>query len=259
MTSVFHKYQGTGNDFIMIDDRDQLFPAHNIALIEHLCHRRFGIGADGLILLRNHPTADFEMVYYNADGKVGSMCGNGGRATVQFAHDLGVIGDKTTFLAADGLHDAFLKEGWVHLKMSDVSAIEQTQGSFFMNTGSPHYVQWVNGINEFNVFEEGAKIRYSARFSPQGTNANFMEKTDHILNVRTYERGVEDETYSCGTGVTACAIAASFSGQTSPVQILTKGGRLAVSFEKTGNTYTNIYLMGPAEKVFEGALELPLR
>lgn len=259
MTSVFHKYQGTGNDFIMIDDRDELFPANNSALIEHLCHRRFGIGADGFILLRNHPNADFEMVYYNADGKVGSMCGNGGRATVQFAHDLGVIGDKTSFLAADGLHDAFLKEGWVHLKMSDVTKIEQDQESFFMNTGSPHYVQWVNGINDFNVFEEGAKIRYSSRFSPQGTNANFMEKKDNVLNVRTYERGVEDETYSCGTGVTACAIAASFSGQTSPVQILTKGGRLAVSFEKKGNTYTNIYLMGPAEKVFEGTLDLPLR
>lgn len=255
MTSVFHKYQGTGNDFIMIDDREAVFPSDHVALIERLCHRRFGIGADGLILLRSHPTADFEMIYHNADGKVGSMCGNGGRATVQFAHDLGVISDKTTFMAVDGLHDAYLKEGWVHLKMSDVSAIDVKEDSFFMNTGSPHYVQWVSQIDSFNVFDEGKRIRYNDRFAPGGTNVNFMEKNGDVLSVRTYERGVEDETYSCGTGVTACAISASFSGMRSPVQILTKGGRLAVSFEKKGDIYTDIYLMGPAVKVFEGTLD----
>jgi len=258
MTCVFHKYQGTGNDFIMIDDRNAVFPAHDVKLIENLCHRRFGIGADGLILLRNHSTADFEMLYHNSDGKIGSMCGNGGRATVQFAHDLGVIGDKTTFLAADGLHQAFLKDNWVHLGMSDVRAVQQEHGAFFMNTGSPHYVQSVSNIDEFNVFAEGHRIRYSERFSPQGTNVNFMETIDKVLNVRTYERGVEDETYSCGTGATACAIAASFSGMNSPVQIATKGGRLAVSFEQKEGFFSSIYLMGPAEKVFEGTINLSL-
>jgi diaminopimelate epimerase len=257
MTTVFAKYQGTGNDFIMIDDREGTFPAHDVALIEHLCHRRFGIGADGLILLRNHATADFEMLYHNADGKIGSMCGNGGRATVQFAHDLGVFESNTTFMAADGLHDAHLKDNWVHLKMSDVRAVEKDSDSFFMNTGSPHYVKWVSSIDAFNVFENGRNLRYSDRFAPAGTNVNFMEKMGNVLNVRTYERGVEDETYSCGTGVTACAISASFSGMQSPVQIQTKGGQLAVSFELKNDVYTNIYLMGPAVKVFEGTFELP--
>ncbi len=256
MTCVFYKYQGTGNDFIMIDDRDAIFPAHDAKLIEHLCHRRFGIGADGLILLRNHPKADFEMLYHNSDGKIGSMCGNGGRATVQFAHDLGVIEDKTTFLAADGLHQAFLKDNWVHLSMSDVKAVVQENNAFFMNTGSPHFVQWVKNIDDYNVFEEGHNIRYSERFSPAGTNVNFMELTDKVLSVRTYERGVEDETYSCGTGATACAISASFSGLKSPVQISTKGGQLAVSFEQKGDVFSSIYLMGPAEKVFEGMINL---
>ncbi|HSZ71794.1 MAG TPA: diaminopimelate epimerase [Cytophagaceae bacterium] len=258
MNVVFYKYQGTGNDFILIDDRQNQFPLGNVALIEHLCHRRFGIGADGLILLRNHATADFEMLYHNSDGKIGSMCGNGGRATVQFAHDLGVIGDKTTFMAADGLHEAYLKDNWVHLKMSDVSAVEKNEAFFFMNTGSPHYVAWMQNLDDFQVFEEGKKIRYNDRFREVGTNVNFMEKDGTVLKVRTYERGVEDETYSCGTGVTACAIAASFGGLISPVHISTKGGDLAVSFERQGNTFSNIYLMGPAKRVFEGTVNLSL-
>jgi len=258
MNVVFYKYQGTGNDFILIDDRENQFPLGNTELIEHLCHRRFGIGADGLILLRNHPTADFEMLYHNSDGRIGSMCGNGGRATVQFAHDLGVISDKTTFMAADGLHEASLKDNWVHLKMSNVSGIEQNDDFLFMNTGSPHYVAWVEKLDDFQVFEEGKRIRYNDRFHENGTNVNFMEKDGMVLKVRTYERGVEDETYSCGTGVTAAAIAASYSGVASPVRILTKGGDLAVSFERTGDTFSNIYLMGPAKRVYEGSVELSL-
>ena len=258
MNVVFYKYQGTGNDFILIDDRQNQFPLGNVALIEHLCHRRFGIGADGLILLRHHSSSDFEMLYHNSDGNIGSMCGNGGRATVQFAHDLGVIGDKTTFMAADGLHEAYIKDHWVHLKMSDVSGVEKNEGFFFMNTGSPHYVAWVQKLDDFQVFEEGKKIRYNDRFRKEGTNVNFMEKDGMVLKVRTYERGVEDETYSFGTGVTACAIAASYSGSTSPVRIATKGGDLAVSFERTGDAFHNIYLMGPAKRVFEGTVELSL-
>ncbi len=258
MNVVFYKYQGTGNDFILIDDRENQFPLGNADLIEHLCHRRFGIGADGFIVLRNHATSDFEMLYHNSDGKIGSMCGNGGRATVQFAHDLGIIGDKTTFMAADGLHEASLKDGWVHLKMSDVSGIEKNDDFLFMNTGSPHYVAWVEKLDDFQVFDEGRKIRYNDRFREKGTNVNFMEKDGMVLNVRTYERGVEDETYSCGTGVTAAAIAASYSGLVSPVRILTKGGDLAVSFERVGDTVSNIYLMGPAKRVFKGNVDLSL-
>jgi diaminopimelate epimerase len=258
MTLTFYKYQGTGNDFILIDDRQNQFPLGHVSLIEHLCHRRFGIGADGLILLRNHAASDFEMLYHNADGKIGSMCGNGGRATVQFAHDLGVISDKTTFMAADGLHEAHLKDGWVHLKMSDVSGVEKNEDFFFMNTGSPHYVAWVEKLHDFQVFEEGKKIRYNDRFREKGTNVNFMEQDGMVLNVRTYERGVEDETYSCGTGVTAAAIAASYSGWIPPVRIATKGGDLAVSFERNGDTFSNIYLMGPAKKVYEGTVEVSL-
>jgi diaminopimelate epimerase len=249
----FYKYQATGNDFVMIDDRDLSFPAHNTAYIERLCHRRFGIGADGLILLRNHATCDFEMVYHNSDGKIGSMCGNGGRSTVQFAHDLGIFKTKTTFMAVDGLHEAHLENDWVHLKMIDVNAIEKNDlNNFYMNTGSPHYVEWVQGIHDYDVFERGRAIRYNDRFKAVGTNVNFIEKENHVLQVRTYERGVEDETYSCGTGVTASAITASYFDMHSPIQINTKGGQLAVSFDKQADTFTNIYLMGPAVKVFEG-------
>jgi diaminopimelate epimerase len=196
------------------------------------------------------------MVYFNSDGNQSSMCGNGGRCLVQFAHDLGVIGDRTTFLAIDGPHEAHLENGLVHLKMIDVDQIENNGDHFFMNTGSPHYVQPVNNIKNFQVFEEGRKIRYNQRFKEKGTNVNFTEQQGDLLHVRTYERGVEDETYSCGTGVTAAAIAASFSGMKSPVRIQTLGGELAISFTKTVQGFQNVYLIGPAKKVFEGRIQL---
>ncbi len=256
MELKFYKYQGTGNDFVMVDNRSGAFDITNTTLVAQLCHRRFGIGADGFILLENEPGYDFKMVYFNSDGNQSSMCGNGGRCLVQFAHDLGVIGNHTTFLAIDGPHEAHLEKGLVHLKMINVTQIEKNEDHFYMNTGSPHYVKAVEDIQNFQVFEEGKKIRYNNRFKEKGTNVNFTEKKDDLLYVRTYERGVEDETYSCGTGVTAAAIAASYSGMNSPVRIHTLGGELSISFTKKDSGFEDVYLIGPALKVFEGTIVL---
>ena len=268
----FSKYQGTGNDFIMIDNRELSFNK-NKAEIAALCHRRFGIGADGVILLQNAPKNatdkqkyDFEMVYYNADGSLGSMCGNGGRCAVRFAHHLGLFKRKTYFLAVDGAHEAELKKREVRLKMKDVSHIEYNEENeyFFLDTGSPHYVEWVRELEKYKVFENGKAIRYNDRFREKGTNVNFIEKTNEFLiNIRTYERGVEDETFACGTGSVAAALVFSLKGDskwaftTGNFEILVKtlGGHLAVSFLKTGeHTFENIFLSGAAEKVFDGEI-----
>lgn len=254
----FHKYQGTGNDFIMIDNRLGIFDAQNDALIAQLCHRRFGIGADGLILLENTEGYDFRMVYFNANGKEGSMCGNGGRCTVKFAYSLGVFADKTKFIAVDGEHLAYLKNDWIYLKMQEVSEIETQPNYYFLDTGSPHYVAFIDKLSEYAVFQEGKAIRYNERFAEKGTNVNFIEKIgEQHLQVRTYERGVEDETYSCGTGVTAAALVSSLQGLQSPIQIDTLGGKLEVSFQKNqSGTFEEIYLAGPAQKVFEGEVQV---
>jgi diaminopimelate epimerase len=202
-----------------------------------------------------NPAYDFQMTYFNSDGNQSSMCGNGGRCLVQFAHDLGAIKKETTFLAIDGEHDAFIKDGLVHLKMIDVATVETNEDHYYLNTGSPHYVKMVEGIKEYAVFEEGKKIRNNDRFKKEGTNVNFVETVGNKLWVRTYERGVEDETFSCGTGVTAAAIAADIRGMKNPVEIMTIGGELSVSFEKKNNTYTNIYLIGPAKQVYKGSID----
>ncbi len=256
MQISFHKYQGTGNDFIMIDNRSQVFDAQNGQWIAQLCHRRFGIGADGLILLENLVGYDFKMVYFNANGKEGSMCGNGGRCTVKFAHSLGLFTERTRFMAVDGVHEAALKDNWVYLKMQDVEEIETQSDYFFLDTGSPHYVTFVDNLAEYPVYQKGYAIRNNTRFAETGTNVNFVEQIGtQQLKVRTYERGVEDETYSCGTGVTAAALVSSLRGLQSPIQISTLGGELEVSFKSTQKgTFENIFLAGPAEKVFEGVL-----
>jgi diaminopimelate epimerase len=259
MNVTFYKYQGTGNDFILIDNRRNLFKADQ-ASIERLCHRRFGIGADGLILLENEPSFDFKMVYFNSDGKPSSMCGNGGRCIVAFARFLGAAGTNCRFLAVDGEHLASIEGDNVSLKMKDVDVIEKGDGYFWLDTGSPHYVKSIKEIEKFDVFKEGRAIRYNERFKEKGTNVNFIESyPDHIF-VRTYERGVEDETYSCGTGVTAAGIVASLEGiSTTPTEckVRTIGGDLKVSFKKVDDSgYRDIWLTGPAVQVFKGEVNV---
>jgi len=259
MDLTFYKYQGTANDFVMIDNRDLHFDIANQQLVAFLCERRLGIGADGLILLQNRDGYDFEMVYFNADGRLGSMCGNGGRCTVAFAKQLGVIADQAFFLAADGDHEASITPAsLVSLKMNEVTAIECAPDFYYLNTGSPHYVQFVPELSEYDVYQQGKEIRYNDRFRAEGTNVNFAQlpAPQEALFVRTYERGVEDETYSCGTGVTATAIAASFRGLASPVKIKTLGGNLEVSFNRQGERVTDIYLTGPAQMVFTGKISV---
>lgn len=257
----FYKYQGTGNDFVMIDQRETHFLTRtHVDVIERLCDRRFGIGADGLILLQNKEGYDFEMIYFNSDGRESSMCGNGGRCIVAFAKQLGVIENKAHFLAIDGEHEAIVRpDGWIDLKMSDVKSVEQGNDFYYLNTGSPHYVAFVNKVLEVNVFEQGRAIRYNDRFKAEGTNVNFVEATNDGITVATYERGVEDETLSCGTGVTAAAMAHYLKSSKKiptniPIQV--KGGKLEVRFEPEGQGFTNIWLCGLAELVFEGRINI---
>jgi diaminopimelate epimerase len=255
----FYKYQGAGNDFIMVDNRDLSFPKKNTHLINKLCDRRFGIGADGLILLESSKNEDFTMVYFNADGNEGSMCGNGGRCIVAFAKHLGVIKHETNFNAVDGLHYATIENEIVKLKMIDVSEIKVSDSQAFLNTGSPHHIEFCKNIAEINVKKSGAKIGYSAPYFETGTNVNFAEQiTTDSFKVRTFERGVEDETLACGTGVTAVAIAAHKSNMTddNSIKIEVLGGNLEVSFEEVKDKYTNIFLKGPAEFVFKGEIAI---
>jgi len=257
MELQFFKYQGTGNDFVIIDNRQHIFPKNNTKLVAALCDRRFGIGADGLILLENDNMSDFKMVYYNADGAESSMCGNGGRCLVAFAHYLGVIEKETTFNAVDGLHYATVEGNIVNLKMIDVDKVHEKQNHSFLDTGSPHHVQIVKELEKFDVQKEGKKLRYGLYGQP-GSNINFVEQTkDNAFDVRTYERGVEGETFSCGTGVTAVALAMHESGKTAvnEVHIHTIGGDLTISFEKKEGKYSNIFLKGPAIQVFKGTIE----
>ena len=260
MQLEFYKYQGTGNDFVMIDNRSGFFPKENVQLVERLCDRRFGIGADGLILLEIDSDTDFKMVYYNSDGNQSSMCGNGGRCLVAFAKDLSVIKDSCTFIATDGLHHASVaNDGIVSLQMIDVSDIKKEADYTFMNTGSPHHVQMVEDLEHYNVKENGAALRYGSLYGAAGSNINFVKKiNDNTFSLRTYERGVEDETLACGTGATAVAIAMNATGQTnaSSIKLNVEGGKLAVSFDKIGDQFTNVFLIGPAEFVFKGQIEI---
>lgn len=250
----FYKYQGTGNDFVMIDNRDNSFPKENISLVAKLCDRRFGIGADGLILLENDEQTDFRMVYYNSDGNQSSMCGNGGRCIVAFAQRLGIIGDKTTFIATDGLHFATIENNVISLQMKDVDDVKITDEYVYLNTGSPHHVVLVEDLEKYDVKNQGAKIRYSDLYGKEGTNVNFVTQiTEDFFAVRTYERGVEDETLSCGTGATAVAIAMYALKKTNSTEISIKviGGDLKVSFCKRDG-YEEVFLKGKADFVFEG-------
>lgn len=302
----FYKYQATGNDFIIVDNRDLKLKKNDTELIKSLCNRKFGIGADGLILLQNHPVLDFEMLYFNSDGNEGTMCGNGGRCIVAFAKKIDLIPVHTKFQAIDGIHEAEIDESrssdndiWVKLKMKDVQNIEEGDEYYFLDTGSPNYVSFVEDVNKIDVYSEGRKIRFNKKFGAKGTNVNFVtspppdplpkgggerdgklpkgrgairegEQTAHSFSpstdgrageglfVRTYERGVENETLSCGTGVVASAICASLksSSGTYIYEIKTKGGKLKVKFDKKqGNIFKNIWLEGPTKLVFEGKID----
>ena len=259
MNLPFYKYQGTGNDFVMIDNRDLHFKKNNTELINRLCDRRFGVGADGLILLNPSEMNDFTMVYYNADGNESTMCGNGGRCLVAFAHDLGVIKNKTIFDAVDGLHNATIEDSLVNLQMIDVVDITINSAYSFLNTGSPHHVQLVENIGEYDVFNNGKRIRNGAPYFEEGTNVNFAEAINaNTFRVRTFERGVEDETLACGTGATAVAIAMFEQKitQSNKIKLIVEGGELEVSFQKEENTYQKVFLKGPAKFVFKGNFKL---
>lgn len=256
----FYKYQGTGNDFVIMDNRDGQYNWLTEEQVNLLCDRRFGIGADGLMLLNQQSGYDFAMKYYNSDGRESSMCGNGGRCLTAFAHKMGIGNDTLSFIAVDGPHEATMRgSDWVNLKMQDVDWMEVGPLHYYLNTGSPHFVKYTDNLQELDVFEAGRQIRYNDRFAAEGTNVNFVQATDNGIFVRTYERGVEDETYSCGTGVTAAAITTAGPEEKEyivPVQTL--GGQLEVRFTRTGErAFSNIWLCGPATLVFEGAISIP--
>ncbi|MCV9387919.1 diaminopimelate epimerase [Reichenbachiella ulvae] len=255
MSVDFYKYQGTGNDFIMIDNRDKAL-SHEVEWIAQLCNRRTGIGADGLILIENHDSLDFDMVYFNADGSQ-SLCGNGSRCAVNFARFLDIIGDETRFNTIDGEYAATIEDGIVHLCMKDQVAPERFEDHYFLNNGSPHHILFVERAADAPVKKQGATIRYSEQYKPAGTNVNFVEIINqHEVFVRTYERGVEDETLSCGTGITASCLASADKGLMSPIKVQSKGGELQVQFKKNNGGFTDIKLIGPAVQVFKGSVEV---
>lgn len=253
----FYKYQGTGNDFIILDGNAGL-PALTEENIRQFCDRRFGIGADGLMVFLERPGYDFEMKYYNADGREGSMCGNGGRCIVRFAYHQGIHKDTYRFLAVDGEHEAEIDiNGWVRLKMKDVGRVTMHGADFTLDTGSPHYVKFVNDLQEIDVFDEGKRIRNGNGYAREGINVNFVETVnDHTIWVRTFERGVEDETYSCGTGVTAAALVSAHNETGfNQVDVQTLGGKLSVEYDRVSDQdFRNIWLCGPAEYVFKGEI-----
>lgn len=254
----FYKYHGAGNDFILFDDRLESFPIDDSALISKLCDRHFGIGADGLMLLRNHTELDFKMVYFNSDGRPSSMCGNGGRCITRFAFDLGMDQSKFRFLAIDGLHEAEILSDGVRLQMCDVNEVKELPDeALLIDTGSPHYLKIVDDLNDDRFIEKAQAIRYSELFKELGVNVNFIQPTANGISIRTYERGVENETLACGTGVTAAAIAMNYWGLAgNHLNVKALGGDLSVSFDKTESGYQNVWKTGPVEFVFKGEVQL---
>ena len=257
MNISFYKYQGTGNDFVVLDNRNGAYDALSTEQVAKLCDRKFGVGADGLMMLALQEGYDFRMIYFNADGQEGSMCGNGGRCLVRFANDKGILSDHYRFMAVDGEHEARIIDGRIHLKIQDVHQVEKKENVSILNTGSPHYVCFVDDVEGMDVFGEGKKIRYSNAFREKGINVNFVCKNGNGIRVRTYERGVEAETLSCGTGVTAAAIANSAINGKQITSIKVEGGELSVSFDRVNDQhFTDVWLIGPAEFVFSGVIHI---
>ncbi|MGB3585782.1 MAG: diaminopimelate epimerase [Tunicatimonas sp.] len=254
----FYKYQGAGNDFVIFDNRDRVFPSEDTALISRLCDRRFGVGGDGIILLNQHATYDYEMVYHNADGSV-AMCGNGARCAVHLANYLGIIKAETTFQAHDGVHTAKIEGEQVTMNLSDVSQIDSYDDGYFLDTGTRHFVRVLPEeqlLSDYDVITEGKKLRYDDRFMPEGTNANFAQSVDDRVQMRIYERGVENETLSSGTGITAVALALAHADNlASPITVQAKGGRITIAFEREeSGGFTQVFMTGPAVMVFEGTV-----
>ena len=251
----FKKFHGTGNDFVVIDDRqgNNELSSREIQLI---CARHFGVGSDGLILIRSHAEADFEMVFYNPDGSK-SFCGNGSRCALAYTLALGLWKDHTRFITTDGLHEGRTHSLGVSVSLHPVEKIEVWPEGIFLNTGSPHLVVFVENVDDIDVFREGRRLRKLPKMDRMGgVNVNFVEKGENSLRVRTYERGVENETLSCGSGVTAVALAAAFTGADVQIaRIDTRGGRLQVQYEFVGGTFKNIWLSGAAQEVFSGKLD----
>lgn len=258
----FYKYQATGNDFVIIDAREE-----NIILskenIKFLCHRHFGIGSDGLIIFENSDKADFSMQFFNPDGSGGMMCGNGGRSIVKFAADKGVIKDKCTFLAPDGLHSATIEGENISLKMTIPTLFQAHKDGFYINTGTSHFVVFENNLEKIDIIKKGRALRNDERFlTYKGCNVNFVEEIkDKNLKIQTYERGVEDLTLACGTGICAAALTYSvkkgLENANHTINIFAQGGNLKVEFEKKeNNTFNNVHLIGEAKKVFEGEIEI---
>ena len=242
----------------MIDDRQQTFPI-STKLINRLCDRHFGVGADGLILLQNDKEFDFKMVYFNSDGNESTMCGNGGRCIIRFANDLDVASENMTFTAIDGLHHGIVDNNVIRLQMIDVDEVEDHDHYLFMNTGSPHHVEFVEKVDDVDVYSRGKEIRNGSPYFEKGSNVNFVEvMPDNNLRIRTYERGVENETLACGTGITAAAISAYVKNlvDKKSIEIKALGGDLSVNFEENNHKFVNVWLNGPAVKVFEGEIEI---
>lgn len=256
----FYKYQGTGNDFVILDNRQGKYSNLTQDQIKSLCSRQFGIGADGLMIFQNREGYDFEMVYYNADGHAGSLCGNGSRCIVKFASDQGLLKMAYNFLTCDGPHTAEVNnKGLIRIKMNDVTDVDYLSQAAVLDTGSPHYVRFSSNVNELDVVTEGREIRYGKKFNEKGINVNFVEQIgDDTIFVRTYERGVENETLSCGTGVTASALVSAHNPNGfNNVSVQTKGGKLSVEFEKISEeVFENIWLTGPAKFVFKGTIAI---
>lgn len=258
MQISFSKYQGTGNDFILLDNRNGEFDSISSELIGKLCDRRFGIGADGLIWVREHDKCDFEIRYFNSDGSR-SFCGNGARCAVKFAHSLGLFDSECRFEAIDGEHYAKLNRGLVELQMSDVQEIETDGEAFVLDTGSPHYIEFTEDLSAVDIVEKGKKVRYNSTYQVKGINVNVAEEKSGYISMLTYERGVEDETPSCGTGATAVALAHALKHNIEGLAIINikvKGGDLSVRFNRKDEKFTAVFLVGPGELVYKGEINV---